>query len=92
MSKRPVAVCIPHIEPGTRNEGRLFYFGVLPEERGKGYAGKLHKRSLYLLKEMGASYYVGSTHESNIAMQRVFEKSGCEVRGRKSSFYYYFNK
>lgn len=92
LSGRPVAVCIPHIEPGTKDEGRLFYFGVLPEERGKGYAGKLHKRSLFLLKEMGASYYVGSTHETNIVMQCIFEKSGCKERGRRASFYYYFNK
>ncbi len=92
LNERPVAVCIPHIEPGTKDEGRLFYFGVLPEERGKGYAGKLHKRSLILLKEMGACYYVGSTHETNTSMQRIFEKSGCTERGRRASYYYYFNK
>lgn len=90
--KVPVAVCIPHIEPGTEDEGRLFYFGLLPEERGKGYAGILHKLSLKLLKELGASYYVGSTHETNTAMQRIFQKSGCEERGRRASYYYYFDK
>jgi hypothetical protein len=30
---KPIGVSIPHIEPGTLNEGRLFYFGLLPEER-----------------------------------------------------------
>lgn len=92
LEQLPVAVCIPHIEPGTKDEGRLFYFGVLPEVRGKGYAGILHKCSLKLLKDMGASYYVGSTHETNTSMQRIFEKSGCKERGRKASYYYYLNK
>jgi RimJ/RimL family protein N-acetyltransferase len=87
---RPIAVSIPHIEPGTVNEGRLFYFGLLPEERGKGYASLLHKYSLYLLKQMGAAYYIGSTHVGNKAMQRIFEKSGCLETGRKSSYYYYY--
>lgn len=92
MKERPVAVCIPHIEPGTEDEGRLFYFGLLPDERGKGYASELHQYSLYLLKEMGAAYYIGSTHETNKAMQRIFEKSGCKESGRRSSYYYYFNE
>jgi ribosomal protein S18 acetylase RimI-like enzyme len=86
----PVAICIPHIEPGTVDEGRLFYFGVLPEMRGKGYATELHHYSLNVMKEMGASYYIGSTHETNKPMQRVFEKSGCEEIGRRSSYYFYF--
>jgi hypothetical protein len=88
---RPVAVCIPHIEPGTVDEGRLFYFGVLPEVRGKGYASVLHQFSLFLLKEMGASIYIGSTHETNKVMQRIFEKSDCQESGRRSSYYYYFS-
>ncbi|MBY6037760.1 GNAT family N-acetyltransferase [Fictibacillus nanhaiensis] len=91
MQNRPIAVCIPHIEPGTEDEGRLFYFGLLPEERGKGYASKLHNDSLYLLKKMGASYYIGSTHESNKAMQKLFTRSGCKENARKSSYYYYFS-
>lgn len=33
---KPIGIAIPHIEPGTISEGRLFYFGLVPEERGKG--------------------------------------------------------
>ncbi|WP_261134416.1 hypothetical protein [Bacillus sp. Marseille-Q3570] len=33
--KVPIGITIPHIEPGTIDEGRLFYFGLVPEYRGK---------------------------------------------------------
>ena len=33
----PIGLSIPHIEQGTTDEGRLFYFGVVPEWRGQGY-------------------------------------------------------
>lgn len=44
---------------GDIDEGRLFYFGIFPEERGKGYSKYLHLQSLHFLKEMGATYYIG---------------------------------
>jgi len=37
---------MPHIEPGTSEEGRLFYFGIIPSERGKGKSKLLHKQAL----------------------------------------------
>ncbi|RLQ97460.1 GNAT family N-acetyltransferase [Falsibacillus albus] len=88
----PIGISIPHIEPGTADEGRLFYFGILPEERGKGHSSPIHYQSLNKLKQIGASYYIGSTHESNIKMQKVFLRNGCEIKGKIESFYYYFPK
>jgi hypothetical protein len=35
--KNPIGITMPHIEQGTVDEGRLFYFGLLPEYRGKGW-------------------------------------------------------
>lgn len=32
---KSIGVIMPHIEPRTLNEGRMFYFGLTPEERGK---------------------------------------------------------
>lgn len=89
--KKPLGLTIPHIEPGTTSEGRLFYFGMLPEERGKGISSMLHLQSLTLLKEMGATYYIGSTHLSNKKMQRVFEKNECTIKHITESFYKYFD-
>lgn len=86
----PLGIAIPHIEPGTRDEGRLFYFGVLPTVRAKGKGTEMHLKTLWLLKEMGASYYIGSTHRANQKMQRVFEKNGCHVTRNTEVYYKYF--
>ena len=40
--EKPISVIIPHIESGTVNDGRLFYFGIFPTERGKGKGRFLH--------------------------------------------------
>lgn len=87
----PIGTTIPHIEPGTADEGRLFYFGIIPEERGKGLSSILHLQSLSFLKEMGAAYYIGSTHEANIKMQNVFKKNDCSFKSHKESYYKYFS-
>jgi hypothetical protein len=59
-NSRPIGVVIPHIEPGTLREGRLFYFGLIPEERGKGKSIPLHQQALDILKNVfKAEYYKG---------------------------------
>ncbi|WP_084375132.1 GNAT family N-acetyltransferase [Neobacillus soli] len=92
LKKKPIGISIPHLEPGTINEGRLFYFGLLPEARGKGLSTAIHLQSLSALKEMGATHYIGSTHPANKKMQRVFEKNGCVVRTQMESYYKNFSK
>ncbi|KSU84348.1 MULTISPECIES: GNAT family N-acetyltransferase [Fictibacillus] len=87
---QPIGIAIPHIEPGTTNEGRLFYFGVFPSARSKGTGSTLHRQVLGCLKEMGAEYYIGSTHLNNEKMQRVFEKNGCHIHAYTESYYKYF--
>ncbi|SFA96134.1 Acetyltransferase (GNAT) family protein [Lentibacillus halodurans] len=78
--RTPIGVVMPHIEPDTRDEGRLFYIGLIPEERGKGKSKTLHKQALQVLKDdFGASYYIGSTSEKNTPMLRTFEANGCIV-------------
>lgn len=90
LENKPLGISIPHIEPGTKEEGRLFYFGLLPEHRGQGLSAPLHLQSLWALKEMGAVYYIGSTHTENKKMQRVFKKNGCSVKAQTETFYKYF--
>ena len=87
--EKPIGISIPHIEPGTINEGRLFYFGLVPEERGKGKSTLIHLQSLHILIQMGATYYIGSTHETNKGMQKVFMKNGCSIKAHTESYYKY---
>lgn len=76
----PIGVVMPHIEPGTEEEGRIFYFGLIPEERGKGKSSALYHQGLFLLKnKFGASYSIGATSVKNIPMQKVFENNRCTV-------------
>ena len=79
-------ISIPHIEQGTTDEGRMFYFGVVPEQRGKGYGKIFHAITLELLKKLGAKAYVGSTDTSNEHMRRIFEANGCILRDIKGIY------
>lgn len=84
---RPIGVVMPHIEPGTDDEGRLFYFGLIPCERGKRKSISLHKQVLQMLRDdFGASYYIGSTSVNNIPMLKTFEANGCSVIDRNRVF------
>ena len=75
---QPIGVTIPHIEEGTTQEGRIFYFGLIPEERGKGKSILIHQHTLNLLmRTFGATYYIGSTSHKNLPMLQVFKKNGC---------------
>ncbi|WP_060673187.1 GNAT family N-acetyltransferase [Rossellomorea vietnamensis] len=78
---QPIGVMTPHIEPGTLDEGRLFYFGLIPEERGKGKSRILHKVALNLLAgEFNANYYIGGTSLQNIPMMQTFHANACKVK------------
>ncbi|OUB86489.1 GNAT family N-acetyltransferase [Bacillus thuringiensis serovar sinensis] len=88
----PIGLSIPHIESGTENEGRLFYFGVMPHYRGKGISSQLHLQSLHMLKEMGATYYIGSTHTSNEKMQKIFWRNNCSVKTEIELYYKIFKE
>ncbi|ALX48285.1 GNAT family N-acetyltransferase [Lentibacillus amyloliquefaciens] len=84
--KTPIGITMPHIEPGTVDEGRLFYFGVVPEYHKKSLGTKLHKLSLHMLKEIGANYYVGATGHKNTPMQRIFQVNGCRMIDKKITY------
>ncbi|KMM36165.1 GNAT family N-acetyltransferase [Guptibacillus hwajinpoensis] len=73
----PLGVVMPIIESGTTEEGRLFYFGLLPNQRGKGLGTIVHRLGLHLLQQKGASYYIGSTGVDNKPMQQIFRNNDC---------------
>lgn len=81
-----VGISIAHIEMGTKEEGRMFYFGIVPSMRGKGFGAKMHRATLSLMKKMGATYYVGSTDKGNEHMVQIFKKNGCVLRDRKGIY------
>ncbi|WP_221567798.1 GNAT family N-acetyltransferase [Alkalihalobacillus sp. TS-13] len=81
--KDPIGITIPHIEPGTVDEGRLFYFGLIPAYRGNKLGMTLHKLSLQFLKCIGATYYIGATGHKNIPMERIFQINGCRMFEKK---------
>lgn len=75
----PIGVVMPHIEPGTLTEGRLFYFGLIPAQRGKGKSKDIHRGALRILREeFGAYSYIGSTSIQNVPMIKTFLRNGCE--------------
>lgn len=85
---QPIGVMMPHIEPGTVDEGRLFYIGLIPDERSKGKSQMLHKLALTLLaKQFHAKYYIGGTSKHNIPMLRTFLANGCKVKDLNRVFH-----
>ncbi|UOR11043.1 GNAT family N-acetyltransferase [Halobacillus amylolyticus] len=85
--EQPIGVVMPHIEPGTIAEGRLFYFGLIPEARGKGKSKTLHRQALTILRqEFEATYYIGSTSYQNTPMLKVFAHNGCVEIDRSKVF------
>ncbi|MBP3041799.1 GNAT family N-acetyltransferase [Bacillaceae bacterium Marseille-Q3522] len=85
--ENPIGVVMPHMEPGTREEGRLFYFGIIPAERNKGKSRELHYQALWMLKNyFKASYYIGSTSSKNIPMLKTFLRNGCVIKERNKVY------
>nr|WP_256521942.1 GNAT family N-acetyltransferase [Halobacillus sp. A5] len=86
-NEQAIGIIMPHIEPGTKEEGRLFYFGVLPEFRRQGRGRELHHLALTKLrKEFGASDYIGATSHNNTPMLRIFEANGCNLKAKRNLF------
>ncbi len=78
----PVGVLVAGLIPeGVPNEveGTIFYFGILPNHRGKGLGLQLHRFGMNYLKEIGATLYYGSTSTENIGMQKIFIENDCEM-------------
>ena len=76
-----VGVVLPQVFEGSGDEGTLFYVGVLPAFRGRGYGRVLHAAGLESLARRGVTKYVGSTDERNAAMLAVFAANGCARTG-----------
>ncbi|WP_002146584.1 GNAT family N-acetyltransferase [Bacillus cereus] len=79
VGEEPIGIVIPHIERGTLEEGKLMYFAIAPNMRNKGYEAALFTGVMFVLKEIGASYYIGETNVQNEWKKDIFEKNGCQL-------------
>jgi GNAT superfamily N-acetyltransferase len=78
-NNEPVGVVFAQRYDDRPEEGSLFFIGVLPEHRGKGYAKVLHAKGLEMLAAIGVTEYVGSTDIANAPMIRAFAANGCRL-------------
>lgn len=78
-----VGIILPQQFADKPSEGTLSYIGVMPSFRQQGYGERLHQLGLSLLFSWGVQRYIGSTGQTNIAMQRVFEKNQCTLLGKR---------
>ncbi|MGP4072917.1 GNAT family N-acetyltransferase [Piscibacillus sp. B03] len=78
INSEPIGVVLPHLEPGRNQEGRLFWIGVHPKHRGKGYGHHLHLIGLERLREdFKAKTYLGATEIDNVPMRKTMQANGC---------------
>lgn len=83
LDRDPIGILLPQTYSDRKNEGTLFYVGVLPEFRGRGFGRILHSSGLALLAGRGVERYVGSTDARNLPMTAVFRANGCTQTGRQ---------
>ncbi|MCS0673675.1 GNAT family N-acetyltransferase [Cytobacillus firmus] len=78
VHSEPAGAVFPHLEPGWDREGRMFWIGIHPDFKGKGYGKNLHLIGLHRLQhDFKAEKYLGATRADNAAMRKVMEANGC---------------
>lgn len=76
-----IGVILPQAFADRKNEGSIFYLGVVPDFRGKGFGKILHSKALIDLKEIGIDHYKGSTDSRNKPMIKIFQENQCLQSG-----------
>lgn len=79
QNEEPIGVILPQIFPNNEKVGSLFFLGLVEKYRNKGLGKEIHIEGLNTLYENGATEYIGSTLNSNKAMESVFQKNNCRV-------------
>jgi RimJ/RimL family protein N-acetyltransferase len=78
VNNEPIGVVFPHLEPDKDNEGRIFWIGIHPKFRGKGWGKNLHLIGLYRLQnDFKAKSYLGATQINNNPMRKIMKYNGC---------------
>jgi ribosomal protein S18 acetylase RimI-like enzyme len=73
---------------GARNptSAVIAYVGVVPEQRGRGFAASLVRRGTWRLAAAGATEVRGDCDRDNVPMARAFERAGYTRFARRRSF------
>ncbi|RBP96716.1 hypothetical protein DFO70_101532 [Cytobacillus firmus] len=78
VNSEPAGAVFPHLEPDRECEGRIFWIGIHPDYKGKGYGKNLHLIGLHRLQyDFKAEKYLGATRADNAAMKKVMAANGC---------------
>lgn len=83
LDKRYIGIISPQLYSGEEKLGTVFYLGLIPNARNKGYGKIIHSKCLDLLKVQGAEKYIGSTNINNKPMCTVFESNGCKEKFKR---------
>ena len=67
-------------------DASLDLISLLPEARGRGLGNSMFVSALNYAVRQGANRYLGSTGEDNLAMQRLFERNGCQLLAQRRVF------
>lgn len=78
VKSKPAGAVFPHLEPDRDREGRMFWIGIHPDFKGKGYGKNLHLIGLHRLQyDFKAEKYLGATRADNAAMKKIMEANEC---------------
>ncbi|GLF97824.1 GNAT family N-acetyltransferase [Streptomyces yaizuensis] len=77
-----------HIPAHTPSGPCIGFIGVVPEQRGHGYAYDLLAECTHLLAAEGAEFIAGATDRTNIPMARHFARAGHPVSDERTILVY----
>lgn len=80
LKNEPIGIIMPHVFQDIKTEGTILFIGLKSQYRNLGYGKILHSKCLEILKQNGVQRYIGSTLETNIAMNAVFQKNNCNYK------------
>ncbi|MBB5253197.1 GNAT family N-acetyltransferase [Sulfurisphaera ohwakuensis] len=66
-----------------KNIGAIFYVGILPEYRGKGFGKELIKKAEEIFKRKNVDIIVASTKSDNIAAIKLFKSLDYTIFNKK---------
>ncbi|MER6781633.1 MULTISPECIES: GNAT family N-acetyltransferase [unclassified Streptomyces] len=76
-----------HIPAHNPSGPTIGFIGVVPEQRGRGYAYDLLAECTHLLVEQGAEFVSGATDQANFPMAANFTKAGFPVIRERINFH-----
>ncbi|MFC8663635.1 GNAT family N-acetyltransferase [Streptomyces sp. NPDC057199] len=76
-----------HIPAHNPSGPTIGFIGVVPEQRGRGYAYDLLAECTHLLVEQGAEFVSGATDRGNFPMAANFAKAGFPVISERINFH-----